>query len=155
MVKCTCQIASFCGQSDDGTSNDESFCLQMKLQAKQANTNVLALQHLLINLEVKVKPHKKNKTKFLHARLDTCADVNIMPCSIYQLLLKDPDCIKLSPSDLELGTYTNNKVKLIGACELYVIHPSTKSIDAVTFFVAHNEGECFKFMCNKSCPRLD
>ena len=46
---------------------------------------------------------------------------------------------KLAPSDLQLGTYTNNKVKLIGVCELYVVHPSTKSIKAVTFFVAHNE----------------
>ena len=25
-------------------------------------------------------------------------------------------------------------------CELYVVHPSTKSIEAVTFFVAYNEG---------------
>ena len=82
----------------------------------------------------------KNKTKFLHARLDTCADVNIMHCSVYQLLFKDPDCIKLALSDLELGTYTNKKVKLIGACVLYVVYPCTKSIEAVTFFVACNEG---------------
>ena len=63
-----------------------------------------------------------------------------MPCSVYQLLFKDQDCIKLAPSDLQLGTYTNNKVKLIGACELYVVHPSINSIETVTFFVAHNEG---------------
>ena len=88
-----------CDQPDDNTSNDESFCLQMKLQAKQADTNVPAPQHLFTNLEVKVKLHK-NKTKFLHATLDTCADFNIMPCSVYQLLFKDPDCIKLALSDL-------------------------------------------------------
>ena len=122
-----------CSQSDDITSSDESFCLQMKLQAKQADTNFPAHQYLSTNLEVKVKPHKnKTKTKFLCARLDTCADVNIMPFSVYQLLFKDPDCIKLAPSDLQLGTYTNNKAKLIGAFELYVVHPSTKSIEAVT-----------------------
>ena len=63
-----------------------------------------------------------------------------MPCSVYQWLFKDPDCIYLAPSDLQLGTYTNNKVMLIGASELYVVHPSTKSIEAVTFFVACNEG---------------
>ena len=62
-----------------------------------------------------------------------------MPCSVYQLLFKDPDCTKLAPSDLQLGTYTDNKVKLIRACELYVIHPSTKTIELVTFFVTHNE----------------
>ena len=106
----------------------------MKLQAKKADTNVPTPQHLFTYLEVKVKPHK-SKTKFLHARLDTYADDKIMPCSV---LFKDPDCTKLALSDLQLGTYTNKKVKLIGAFELYVVHPSTKSIETITFFVAPN-----------------
>ena len=63
-----------------------------------------------------------------------------MPCSVYQLLFKDPDCTKLAPSDLQLGTYTDSKAKFIGAFELYVVHPSTKTIEALTFFVTHNEG---------------
>ena len=63
-----------------------------------------------------------------------------MPCSVYELSSKDPDCTKLAQSDLQVGIYTNNKVKLIGACELYVLHPSTKSIEAVTLKVTHNEG---------------
>ena len=133
------QDNSICCHSSDNSSSDESFCLQMKLQAKQANTNYPAPQHLLTNLEVNVKPHR-TKTKFLHARLDTCADVNTIPYSVYQLLFKDPDCTKLAPSDLQLGTYTDNKVKLIGVCELYVVHPTTKTIEAVILFVACNEG---------------
>ena len=55
-------------------------------------------------------------------------------------MFKDSDFTKLVPSDLQLGTYNNKNVKLIGACELYVVHPSTKSIEAVTFFVACNKG---------------
>ena len=82
----------------------------------------------------------QEQIQVLHVRLDTCADVNIVPCSVYQLLFKDPDCTNLALSDLQLSTYTNNKVKLIGACELFVVHPSTKFIKAVTFFVACNEG---------------
>ena len=101
-----------CDQPDDNTSSDESFFLQMKLQAKQADTNVPAPQHLFTNLDIKVMLHRK-KTKFLGARLDTCGDVNIMPCSVYQLLFKDPNCIQLALSDLQLGTYTNNKFELI------------------------------------------
>ena len=50
-----------------------------------------------------------------------------MPYSVYQLLFKDPDCTKLALSDLQLGTYTDNKGQLIGACELYVIHPSIQN----------------------------
>ena len=104
----------------------------MKLQAEQANTKYPTPQHLFTNLEFKVKPHK-NKTKFLQARTDTCADVNIMPVSIYKYLFKDPDCAKIAPSDLQLHTHTNKKVKILGSCNLHVIHPDTRCIAEVTF----------------------
>ena len=88
--------------SDSSSSEDESFCLQMKVQAIQ--------KHLFTNLEFKVKSHK-NKTKFLQARTDTCADVNIVPVSIYRYFFQDPDCAKIAQSDLQLGTCTNKKVR--------------------------------------------
>ena len=56
----------------------------MKLQVEQADIKYPTPQHLFTNLEFKFKPHK-NKTKFQQARIDTYADVNIMPCSVYQL----------------------------------------------------------------------
>ena len=84
----------------------------MKLQDKQANTSVPVPKHLFTNLEFKVKPHKRN-TKFLWARDDTCADVNLMPMSIYKKLFKDEDCTQITPSNLQLRTYTNKKVKVI------------------------------------------
>ena len=68
------QDNSIYSHSSDNTSSDESFCLQMKVQAIQANTNVPASKHLFTNLEFKVKLHK-NKTKFLWARNDICANV--------------------------------------------------------------------------------
>ena len=106
------QENSICSHSSDNSSSDESFCLQMKLQVEQANTKYPTPQHLFTNLEFKVKPHK-NKTKILKARIDTSADVNIMPVSIYKYLFKDPDYAKIAPSDLQLGTYTDKKVKLL------------------------------------------
>ena len=123
------QENSICSQLSDNTSSDESFCLQMKLQVKQANTNTKysAPQHLFTDLEFKVKPHR-NKTKFLQARIDTCADVNIIPVSIYKYLFKDPDCVKIAPSNLQLSPYTNNKVMILGFCNLYVMHPDTRCI---------------------------
>ena len=111
----------------------------MKVQAKQATEKYSAPKHLFTNLEFKVQPHK-NKTKFLQARIDTCADVNLIPVSMYKYLFKDPDCAKIAPSDLQLGTYTNKKVKIIGSCNLYVIHPDTRYMDEIPFFVASNEG---------------
>ena len=104
----------------------------MKVQAEQANAKYPTHQHLLANLEFKVKLHK-NKTKFLQARVDTCTDVNIMPVSIYKYLFKDPACVKIAPSDLQLGTYTNMKVKILESCNVYIIHPDTRCITEATF----------------------
>ena len=125
--------------SDNSSSEDELFCLQMKVQAIQANEKYPTPKHLFTSLEFKVKLHK-NKTKFLWTRIDTCADVNIMPVSIYKYLFKDPDCGKIAPNVLQLGTYTNKKVKIIGSCNLYIIHSDTRCIEEIPFFVASNEG---------------
>ena len=42
-----------------------------------------------------------------------CADVNIMPISVYILLYHDGDLKKLTPSQLQIGTYTTDTVKII------------------------------------------
>ena len=77
----------------------------------------------------------------MRPRLDTCADVNIMPASVYKLVFKDPDCTKLAPSSkLEIGTYTTDKIKVIGSCTLFVVHPDTQCLKEVTFHVTSHEG---------------
>ena len=60
--------------------------------------------------------------------------------NMYKYLFKDPDCTKIAPSDLQLGRYTNKKVKIIGSCNLYIIHPDTRCIEEIPFFVASKEG---------------
>ena len=39
----------------------------------------------------------------------------------------------IAPSDLQLGTYTNKKLKILGSWSLYIIHPDTKCISEITF----------------------
>ena len=126
----------------------------MKAQVEQANAKYPTPQHLFTNFEFKVK-HHKNKKKFLQARIDTCTDVNIMPVTIYKYLFKDSDCAKIASSDLQLGTYTNKKVKILGSCNLYTIHPDARSITEVTFFVGQQWMQYLDLMHNQSCPRLD
>ena len=46
---------------------------------------------------------------------------------------------KLDPSSLEIGTYTNDTVKIIGSCMLYLVHPDTKKLTDVTFYIAVND----------------
>ena len=93
------QEDSICGQSSDLTSSDESFCLQVKIQCKQTNTKIPTPHHLITNLAYRLKPHHK-RNQYLRARLDTCANVNIMLVSVHKLLFQDPDCKKLAPSKL-------------------------------------------------------
>ena len=47
---------------------------------------------------------------------------------------------KLDPSNLEIGTYTNDTVKIVGSCMLYLVHPDTKKLIDVTFYIAVNDG---------------
>ena len=106
------QEDSICGQSNDMTSSDELFCLQVKIQCTQASSKIPTPHHLITNLAYRLKPHHK-RNQYLRARIDTCVDVNIMPASVYRLVLKDPDCKKLAPSKFEIGTYPTHTVKLV------------------------------------------
>ena len=82
------------------------------MKANQAKTKSPASQHLITNSAFKLKPHKK-KTKYLRARIDICSKVNIMPVSVYHVILKDAECEMLAPSSKEIGTYTTEKIPVI------------------------------------------
>ena len=131
-----------CGQSEDYSSSNDSFCSQMKVQHTQANIQKIPKPaHLVTNLAYRLKSHH---TKNL-ARLDTCEDVNIMLASMYRLVFKDPEMKKVAPSSLEFGTYTTDTVKIVGSCVFYLVNPDTKKLMDVTFFVAVNDGSVLLF----------
>ena len=102
--------------SEDCSSSNESFCLQVKIQHPQAECKKIPTHsHLITNLAYKLKPHQ-TRNQYLRAGLDTCADVNIMPASVYKLVFNDPELKKLTPSTLQIGTSTTNTVKIVGSC---------------------------------------
>ena len=81
------------------------------------------------------------QNKFLRVKLDTCADVNIMPVSVYKLVFQNQDCEKLvSSSKLEISTYITNKIKVIWSCILFAVHPDTQCLQEVKFYVTSHEG---------------
>ena len=53
-------------------------------------------------------------------------------------MFQDPDCKKLAPSKLGIGTYITNIVKFVGSCVFYLVHPDTKCLQEVTFYMASN-----------------
>ena len=67
--------------------------------------------------------------------MDTCADVNIMPASVYKLVFNDPDLKKLAPSTKEIVTYTTDTVKIIGSHVFYLVHWDTQKLQEVTFLL--------------------
>ena len=69
-----------------------------------------------------------------------CADVNIMPASIYQLLFKDLEMKKIKLCKMQISMYTADTVKIIGSCIFDVVHPDTKKLVPVAFYVAYNDG---------------
>ena len=95
----------------------------MQIKKPQADQKSCETQHLVTNLQYKVKPHGK-KTKFFRARIDTCSNTNMMPASIYKILYNDPECTKLPPSKKNcINTYTKQKIPVIGSCELFFPTP--------------------------------
>ena len=77
---------------------------------------------------------------YLQARLDMCTNVNIMPASICQLLFKDLEMKKIKPCNMQISMYTADTVKIIGSCIFDVVHPDTKKLVPVTFYIANNDG---------------
>ena len=93
----------------------------------------------MANLAYRLQEHHK-RNQYLWARLDTCADVNLMPMAVYCLMFKDPGLRKLTPSNMAIETYTNDVVKIIGMCNFYLVHPESKQLKKVLFFVAKENG---------------
>ena len=90
------QDGALCGQSEDSSSED-SFCLQLKIQHDHGSIkNIPSPAHLITNLAYRLRPHH-TRILYLRARLDTCADVNIIPASVYRLMCKEPELRKLIP----------------------------------------------------------
>ena len=55
--------------------------------------------------------------------------------AVYCLMFKDPGLRKLTPSSMEIDTYMNDVVKIIGTCQFYLVHAESKQLMKVIFFI--------------------
>ena len=98
----------------------------------------------------------------MRARIDTGAEVNLMPISVYRLIYQDQDLKKLTPCNLKIGTCMTDTIRIIGTIIIYLIHLDSKKPTEMTFHVVSNEGSML-LSCNTSLtlrliqsrPRLD
>ena len=55
--------------------------------------------------------------------------------AVYCLMFKDRGLRKLTPSHMDIETYMNEVVKIIGTCQFYLVHPESKQLMKVIFFI--------------------
>ena len=79
-------------------------------------------------------------TNIFVVQLDTCADVDLMPESVYKLIFNNPQTSKLAKNDIDLTMYTRHSVDLIGKCTFYMLSKGTKQPVKVDFYIAKEEG---------------
>ena len=126
-------------ENEDSYSDDSFILYQMRAVINQAKSKVPKKTHLIANIPYRIKQHQAHHN-YLRVRLDTCADVNIMPKSVYQMMFNDPDVKHLADNDISLGVYTDHQVNILGKCNFFMLHPDSKKPLAVTFYIASNEG---------------
>ena len=102
--------------------------------AKAANSS--KIKHFV---KVKLKPYHTYAV-YMHAYVDTRADINLMPQDMYIKLYNDDKLKHLKPSDIKLGVWGDDQIALLGKCNIYLVHPDTKKSVEVTFYVTDKSG---------------
>ena len=87
-----------------------------------------------------VKVKLVNHAVYMHAYIDTGADVNLMPRDMYIKLYNDANLKDLQPSDIKLGVWGDDEIALLGKCNIYLVYPDTKKSIDITFYVADKSG---------------
>ena len=111
---------------------------QKSIHNQRVNTNY-AQKCQYTNIPYQLKPYHKHN-KYLCIQLDMCADVNLMPESVYKLIFHDPQTTKLAKNDIDFMAYTRHSVDFIGKCIFYMLSKATKQPIKVEFYVAKEEG---------------
>ena len=122
--------------------NDDDVMIAFQLHAQpkesvhnQRVTTGCIQKCLYANIPYRLQPYHKHN-KYLPVQLDTCADVNLMPESVYKLVFNDPQTSKLVKNDIDLTVYARHSVDLIGKCTFYMLSKGTKQPVKVDFYIA-------------------
>ena len=88
---------------------DDDFMIAFQLHAQpqknvhnQRVTAGYTQKHLYASILYRLQPYHRHN-KYLHVQLDTCADVNLMPESVYKLAFNDPHMSKLAKNDIDVS----------------------------------------------------
>ena len=122
---------------DDFVHNYMIHVYKTSLQSEKCrNSQFQQIRHYM---KVKLKPHHTHAV-YMHAYVDTGADVNLMPRDMYIKLYNDANLKHLQPSDIKLGVWGDDQIALLGKCNIHLVHPDTKKSIEVTFCVTDKSG---------------
>ena len=77
-------------------SSEDSFCLQVRIWKQHSQKQQIPkLTHLITNIAYWLKQHH-TRNQYLRARIDTSAEINFIPVSVYRLIYHDLDLTKLT-----------------------------------------------------------
>ena len=111
---------------------------QKNVNSQKASTSYTK-KCLYVNIPYRVQPYHKHN-KYLCVQLDTSADVNLMPESVYKLIFNDPHTSKLARNGIDLTAYTGHSAYLISKCTFYMLSKDTKQPVKVDFYITKDEG---------------
>ena len=111
---------------------------QQSVNSQKATTSYMQ-KCLYANIPYRLQPYHTHK-KYLCVQLDTCADINLMPKSIYKLVFSDPHTSNLAKSDIDHTVYMRHSVDLIGKCSFFMLSKDIKHPVKVDFYIMKDEG---------------
>ena len=124
--------------SDDDFVHNYMVCVyKTSLQQKSGKSS--KFQWIKHFVKVKLKPYHTHAV-YMHAYVNTGADVNLMPQDMYIKLYDDDKLKHLKASDIKLGVWGDDQIALLSKCDIYLVHPDTKKPVKVTFYVADKWG---------------
>ena len=94
---------------------------------------------LYASIPYRLQPYHKHK-KYLSVQLNTCADDNLMPESVYKLVFNNPDTTQLAKNDTDLTVYTKHSVDLICKCTSFMLSKHTKQRIEIDYYIAKDDG---------------
>ena len=102
-----------------------------------------AKKHIYTNLKM------NGTNNYLHTRVDTAADVNLLPATVYTQIYEDSNLELLGPMDISLSVYNDSVIQAFGTCTIPLVSPINGHIHETKFYVTNHSGSVL-FSCEDS-----
>ena len=75
---------------------------------------------------------------YLHTRVDTAVDVNLLPATVFTQIYEDSNLEHLGLMDINLSVYHDSVIQAFGTCTIPLVPPINGCIQETKFYVANH-----------------